>query len=65
MKTCPDCGLEEIRTRDAFGNDTTNLSPLSGQCVRCLIRANRAKAREWPTTEPTRDPKALAARNDA
>lgn len=63
-RSCPDCGLEEVRTLDPRTGDLirTNLEPISGRCVVCLGRATPAPL---PSGAPRAfDPRAAAARND-
>lgn len=61
-RTCPNCGVQESRWTKG-GRDHVNLSPITGQCVDCLI----AMTKEFRQTQRDFgfDAKATAARNDA
>lgn len=43
MRACVSCGVPEERRTDTFGRVTTNLSPLSDECVKCIVARYRAK----------------------
>jgi hypothetical protein len=45
-RTCPDCGEAERRWQ-VDNRDHVNLSPLTDQCVACLIKAAKAFG-PWP-----------------
>lgn len=64
-RTCPDCGAEEIRKADKQGRTTsTNLDPISGLCVDCLVKMHTTfTSRRMPEALPF-DGRAAAARND-
>lgn len=66
-RTCPDCGLEEVRTVDPRTGALirTNIEPISGRCVDCLARSTPAPLPAGaPRAADTFDPRAAAARND-
>lgn len=62
MRTCPGCGLEERRSLDINGRPIVNLDPVSGRCVKCLVKS--AAAHPWPAAAEPFDARAAAARND-
>jgi hypothetical protein len=65
MRVCPDCGVDEVRTSDRFGRQSTNLDPISGRCVNCLVVAAQSRAFPAAPAEPEFDVRAAQARNDA
>lgn len=62
VRTCCTCGRPEDRGRDDQGRETTNISPISGQCVDCLITAVRATVK--PMARPCDAKLAQAGRDD-
>lgn len=66
--TCPGCGAPETRTLDTNGRPMLNLSPITGLCVDCTVKA-AAESHTFHSRREDRkgdvvDTKALAARND-
>lgn len=61
MRTCPNCSTPESRwTVD--GREHVNLSPLTGQCVSCLVAMTKEIGPIH--TPPAFDARAAQARND-
>ena len=64
LRRCNDCGVLEDRRRDGQGRETTNISPITNQCVACLVKTYRSFRSRRVMPDPVHDPRAAAARND-